>query len=182
MALNTSSLSSSTSPGWSAEVSIRHIAWEDLPALEWDGEYAHFRRLYRETYQSMCQGRTLMWAAEMPSAGIIGQVFVQLNSSRQELADGGTRAYIYGFRVRPAYRRSGLGRRMLQTVEADLRGRQFHLVTLNVGRQNIDALRFYLRYGYRIISAEPGIWSYIDDKGARQEVHEPAWRMEKRLY
>lgn len=173
--------SSSTLPAWLSEVSIRHIAWEDLTALEWEGEYTHFRRLYRDTYQSVCQGRALMWAAEIAAVGIIGQVFVQLNSARQELADGWSRAYVYGFRVRPAYRRGGLGQRMLQTIEDDLCARGFRLVILNVGRQNTDALRFYQRYGYRIVSAEPGIWSYIDDQGERRQVHEPAWRMEKPL-
>ena len=70
---------------------------------------------------------------------------------------------------------------MLQTVEADLSTRRFRIVTLNVGRENTEALRFYQRHGYKIVSAEPGIWSYIDDKGKHRQVHEPAWRMEKNL-
>ncbi len=71
--------------------------------------------------------------------------------------------------------------RCCKPLETDLEARAFRLVTLNVGRQNPDARRFYERYGYRVVADEPGRWSYLDDMGKRQEVHEPAWRMEKVL-
>jgi len=32
-----------------------------------------------------------------------------------------------------------------------------------------------------VIGEEPGLWSYIDDKGKLQDVNEPAWRMGKKL-
>jgi ribosomal protein S18 acetylase RimI-like enzyme len=122
-----------------------------------------------------------MWAADLPGKGLIGQLFVQLNSARKELADGQGRAYIYGFRVKPLYRGLGVGSRLLQIVEADLRRRNFTWVCLNVSRENRDALRFYQRYGYQVVAAEPGRWSYLDERGRRHNVHEPAWRMEKRI-
>jgi len=160
---------------------VRQVTQDDLQALEWDGEYSHFRRLYRDIYHSACQGKAVLWVGELEDEGVIGQVFVQLDSARKELADGMSRAYIYGFRVRPAYRRLGIGGRMLQTLEQDLTLRSFQLATLNVGRENLDARRFYERYSYQVVAAEPGRWSYLDDRGNRHEVHEPAWRMEKHL-
>jgi ribosomal protein S18 acetylase RimI-like enzyme len=163
------------------QVEIRPVRRDDLPALEWDGEYTHFRRLYREVFQSFSNGEALMWTADLPGRGLIGQLFVQLNSARKELADGKSRAYIYGFRVKPSYRGLGVGSRLLYTAEADLAQREFRWISLNVGRQNQDALRFYKRCGYQLVAAEPGRWSYQDDQGQRHEVHEPAWRMEKRL-
>jgi ribosomal protein S18 acetylase RimI-like enzyme len=162
-------------------VLVRLIRDDDLPALEWDGEYTHFRRLYREIYQSVRLGKALMWVADLPATGVIGQVFVQLDSARKELADGNTRAYVYGFRVKSPFRSLGVGGRMLQTIEGDLAARHFAWVTLNVGRDNPDARRFYERHGYRIVAAEPGRWSYLDEDNQRHEVHEPAWRMEKPL-
>lgn len=165
----------------SAEVLIRNASLEDLPALEWDGEFAHFRRLYNEVYQSSLRGEAVLWVVEAPGVGVVGQAFVQLRSARTELADGSTRAYVYGFRIQPAYRSQGIGTRLLQSVENDLARRGFRWVVLNVSRINLGARRLYERLGYRVVAAEPGRWSYYDQFGRRQEVHEPAWRMEKAL-
>ena len=166
---------------WLSEVEIRIGREEDLPALEWQGELIQFRKLYRQVYQNACDGRASIWVAELEQAGIIGQVFVQFSSSRKELADGEIRAYIYGFRVRPAYRGSGVGTHLLKQVEQDLQKRRFRWVTLNVSRQNLAAQRFYKRNGYQIVAAEAGRWSYLDHMGKRREVDEPAWRMQKNL-
>jgi ribosomal protein S18 acetylase RimI-like enzyme len=164
---------------WLADLECRTLVQDDLAALEWDGEYTHFRRLYREVYQSASQGKAVMWVATLPTAGLIGQLFVQLVSARLELADGKRRAYLYGFRVKNQYRRLGIGSYMLEQAEADLLQRGFSRVSLNVGRNNPDARRFYERHGYHVTGKETGRWSYLDDHGQRHEVVEPAWRMEK---
>jgi len=164
---------------WLSSIYLRYATRDDLSALEWNGEFTHFRRLYHEIYQNVSQGRALIWVVDIPGNGIIGQLFVQLNSHRQELADGSRRAFIYGFRIQQAYRDHGVGSRLLEKAEADLIKRRFRWVTLNVGRQNLKAIRFYKRHGYRIIAAEPGKWSYFDHQGLHQEVCEPAWRIQK---
>ncbi len=164
---------------WLFNIHLRYANRDDLLALEWNGEFVHFRRLYEEIYRSVSQGRALMWVVDIPGNGIIGQLFVQLESSHQELADGKHRAYIYGFRIQRPYRDHGVGSRLLEKVESDLIRRRFKWVTLNVGRQNPKALRFYERHGYRIIATDPGKWSYIDHQGRHQEVCEPAWRIQK---
>jgi len=74
-----------------------------------------------------------------------------------------------------------VGSSLLQAAEYDLVLRKFQVLTLNVGRQNSNARRFYERHHYLVVSAEPGKWSYIDHLGRRQEVNEPAWRMQKEL-
>ena len=160
---------------------IRKATREDLSALEWDGEFTHFRRLFAEAYHYTETGEAAIWVAELPYTGIIGQIFVQMESLNTALADGRTRAYIYGFRVRPAYRGAGVGSRLLQTVEVDLAHRGFRLICLNVARVNQNARRLYERFGYRVVAAEPGVWSYLDEQGRRCQVNEPAWRMEKDL-
>jgi ribosomal protein S18 acetylase RimI-like enzyme len=166
---------------WLLNVVIREAFESDLPALEWDGEYVHFRNLYRQIYENTLAGTALIWIAELANAGLIGQLFVQLTSHRQELADGLQRGYIYGFRIKPDYRSSGLGALMLEFVEKDLQKRNYRWITLNVGQDNREALKFYQRYGYHIIGTEPGRWTYIDHLGAKREVNEPAWRMEKSI-
>jgi ribosomal protein S18 acetylase RimI-like enzyme len=152
-----------------------------MVALEWDGEYTHFRRLYQEIYQSTYNGKALMWVADLPGEEIVGQLFVQLDSSRNELANGKNRAYVYGFRVKPAYQCAGIGTKLLTVVENDLLQRNYEWITLNVGRNNLDARRFYDRLGYYVMAADPGQWTYYDDQGKKNQVNEPAWRMLKRL-
>ena len=162
-------------------VSIRQATREDLPSLEWNGEYTHFRRLYADTYSLVQQAKAIMWIAELNGTGLIGQCFVSLNGNRPELANGTTRAYLYGFRVQPQYRNQGIGTKIMQAIEDDLKQRGFLQVTLNVGQDNHDARRFYERLRYFVVDSDPGRWSYIDDKGKRRDMHEPAWRMIKDL-
>ncbi|NJD59579.1 MAG: hypothetical protein C3F13_05095 [Anaerolineales bacterium] len=162
-------------------VSIRQAKKTDMPALEWDGAYSHFKRLYEDTYLMVEQGAALIWIAENNGGELIGQCFVSLKRNRPELADGILRAYIYGFRVKPKFRNQGVGTQMMSTIEDDLRERHFHQVTLNVGQDNNNARRFYERLGYNVVGSDPGYWSYIDDKGKRIDMHEPAWRMKKDL-
>lgn len=171
----------SSVPDWLNRTVIRPIAQADLPALEWEGEFRHFRNVYANAFQRVLRGHSLIWVAELPEVGIIGQVFVQLVCDRPELADGYRRAYVYAFRVRPQYRSGGLGSRMLAIIEDDLRKRGFQYVTLNVAKDNTRAQDLYHRLGYVTVAHEPGIWSYFDDQGIRQSVEEPAWRMLKKL-
>ncbi len=163
-------------------VKFRTASEQDLISLEWNGEYIHFRRLYRQIYQNACAGKAVIWVAELLERELIGQLFIQLSSNRQELADGEKRAYIYGFRIKPEYRQLGLGSQILQAAELDLMERRYIYATLNVGRENLNALRFYERHGYHVVGTEPGRWSYIDHAGNQQEVSEPAWRMQKQLF
>ena len=162
-------------------VLIRQANRDDLPDLEWKGEYSHFRRLYADTYKMVEQDNAIIWIAEMDGKGLIGQCFVSLKGNRPELADGKNRAYIYGFRIQPQFRNQGIGTLMMRTIQDDLRKRGFLQITLNVGQDNYAAHRFYDRLGYIIVGSDPGRWSYIDDKGKRRDVHEPAWRMIKDL-
>jgi len=162
-------------------ICIRQASKDDLVRLEWDGEYTHFRRLYADTYTMVEQEKAVIWIAEADGDGLIGQCFVSLKGNRPELADGLIRAYIYGFRIRPAHRNQGVGTQIMYTVEQDLWKRGFRQITLNVGKDNHAARRFYNRLGYNVVGSDPGRWSYIDDKGKRRDMHEPAWRMLKNL-
>jgi ribosomal protein S18 acetylase RimI-like enzyme len=164
-----------------AQLTIRCAGEDDLAALEWDGEFVHFRRLFAEAYKQTQAGQAKIWIAVIPEDHLIGQVLVSLNGARPELSNGVTRAYIYGFRVKPKYRNRGIGRLMMHTVEEDLLQAGFYIATLNVAHTNPAARRFYERFGYSIVANEPGYWSYLDQHERRQDVYEPAWRMEKEL-
>jgi ribosomal protein S18 acetylase RimI-like enzyme len=163
------------------QVCIRTAARPDLPALEWDGELKHFRRLFADAYERVEQSQAVILIAEISETGLIGQLFLSLRSGRPELSDGVTRGYIYGVRVRPEYRNRGIGTQLMLASETELIERRFYYATLNVGRDNPKAQRLYERLGYRVVAPENGRWSYEDENGQRREVHEPAWRMEKLL-
>lgn len=164
-----------------SQLVVRMATAEDLPAMEWDGEYRHFRRVFADAYRRMQRGQTILWLSELRGVGLVGQVFIQLVCDRPELADGRERAYLYSFRVKKQYRSQGIGSRMMDEIEADLARRNFAYVTLNVARDNPRAQQLYVRRGYYVVAPEPGIWSYQDEQGRWQHVEEPAWRMEKRL-
>ena len=160
---------------------IRHATRDDLPSLEWDGQFTHYRHLFAQAFHRAEEGEAVLWVAELPPTCLIGQLFVQLESHQTELADGSSRAYIYSFRVQQPYRGAGIGTLLMHNAETDLRKRGYHRITLNVGRDNPDARRLYMRFGYIVVADEPGRWSYLDHNGHRRHVNEPSWRMEKEL-
>ena len=162
-------------------VQIRRLKQSDLPSLEWDGEYVHFRRLYQDIYSNSRSGNSILWVADLSGKGIIGQLFVQLKGTRMELADGKNRAYIFAFRVRNPYRCQGIGSLLLNRAEIDLVKRDFNFITLNVAQDNNEARNFYENRGYKVVSVEAGRWYYIDHLGRKQEVNEPSWRMIKMI-
>ena len=163
------------------KILIRPIEKADLPGLEWDGEYTHFRKLYQQHYESSLGGNTLIWVAVNTDGEIIGQVFLLLLSKQRELADGVFQAYLFSFRIKPAYRDQGLGGFMLEMMEDYLRERGFRFLRLNVARANPLARHMYEKHGHRMIGPDPGFWRYQDQDGEWQTCREPAWKMIKKL-
>jgi ribosomal protein S18 acetylase RimI-like enzyme len=164
------------------EFHIRPVEERDLSALEWDGTYIHFRRLFRQAYEDMRIGtRQLLMMEHKETGEMIGQVFIQWTSSDPRFADGARRGYLYALRIKPAFRGRGLGTRILIAAEDELRRRGMDTAAIGVEKNNPRARALYERQGYRIIADDPGRWSYLDHEGNIQEVLEPAWLMEKRL-
>jgi ribosomal protein S18 acetylase RimI-like enzyme len=162
-------------------VIIRPLIRSDLPLLEWEGVYTHFRCLFLDAYNRMCQDHAMIWIATTDNDVMLGQLFTQLSSNQLDLADGYFRAYMFGFRVKPQYRRMGIGTLLLLQAEKDLVNRNFHRVCLNVVKDNWRARQLYGRHGYKVIKTDPGKWSYQDNEGVWHDIEEPAWRMEKSL-
>lgn len=166
---------------WMEKVIIRHLIFSDLPQLEWNGEYKHLRQVYLNAYRNRNKGKNVLWVADLPQTGVIGQVFIQLNSVRKDLADGFFSAYLYAFRIKPEFRHAGLGSRIFKVVELDLIKRNFREITLNVSKTNGPAIRLYERLGFEIVGSEPGEWSFRDHENKLQNVVEPAWKMVKSI-
>lgn len=165
-----------------AGYSIRPLQPPDAPALEWEGEFAHFRRVYAVAFERARAGNAALWGVTDADEKLVGQLFVLLNSENDpQTADGRQRAFIHSFRVRPEHRNRGLGSRLLQYAEADLRERGFAWVALNVAEDNPAALRLYQRHGYSELHRVSGYWSFIDHEGQERHLHEPGWRVGKAL-
>jgi ribosomal protein S18 acetylase RimI-like enzyme len=164
------------------EFTIRPLREEELPALEWDGEYAHFRHLFRQSFEEMQLGQRIMLVAYAADSGALaGQVFLQFISSDPKYADGASRGYLYALRVKPAYQNRGLGRQLILAAEEQLRGRGMLVSTIGVAKDNMRAQRLYERMGYEIVGEDPGRWTYVDHLGHLREVNEPSWLMAHEL-
>ncbi len=161
-------------------VLIREAKESDLPALEWEGEYSHFRSLYRQAFRETRSGRRVMLLAESAS-GVVGQLFIQLDPKNLPGGKGKLTAYLYAFRVRPEHRNQGIGTQLIEEAESRLRDRGFRRAVISVAVTNPTARRLYERLGYHVFAQDPGQWSYTDDLGEVQRVDEPALILEKDL-
>lgn len=160
---------------------IRPLVEADLPALEWEGEYLHFRLLYRGHYQNSLWGNTRIWVAQAEDGEIVGQIFLMLLSRNDENADGFSRALVFSFRVKEKVRNIGLGSFMMDYVEAYALDQGFTHLRLNVERSNEMARRFYERHGFFVYGTDPGVWDFRDHHGVWHQRVEPAWKMIKTL-
>jgi ribosomal protein S18 acetylase RimI-like enzyme len=161
-------------------VTIRVAIREDIPKLEWYGQFAHFRNLIRRAYREQLKGRRLLLVADF-NGFPIGQIFIQLDSANGIVADGRNRAYFYSFRVMDMFQGKGIGSRLLQEAESILIERGFRYATLSVAKDNPGAFRLYERQGYYVVGQDPGQWNYVDQYGVTRYVEEPCWVLEKRL-
>lgn len=159
---------------------IRELQKQDLPALEWDGVYQRYRRLYKLAWREAVRGRKLLLVAEVEHE-IVGQIFVQLNGHPADPMEKDHTGYLYSFRVKPAYRNQGIGSRLIQTAEQRLLEHGFKRVIIAVARDNCHAQRLYNRLGFTHLIDDPGQWSYIDDRGQLKFVDEPAYLLHKDL-
>ena len=159
---------------------IRFATAEDLKALEWDGEFAHYRRLFKRAIDEARHGRRILLLAEIEQR-VVGQIFVQLTTRATFSNHGVSSGYLYAFRVKPPYRNRGVGGQLLHEAEANLTARGFRRAVISVAKRNLAARRLYERAGYSAFSEDSGEWSYIDHEGRLREVHEPAFVMEKWL-
>lgn len=161
-------------------VVIRPLREEDLPRLEWDGVYEHYRKVFRQSFDDAERGQRILLVA-VAGEEMVGQVFVQLTSSETRYADGAVRGYLYALRVRPPWQGLGLGTRLIAAAEEALLSLGFGVAVIAAGKDNPRAYQLYQRLGYRTFADDPGIWWFTDVNGVRQLVEEPCWVMEKVL-
>lgn len=159
---------------------IRPATPRDLLAMEWEGEYRRYRRLYQQAMAEALRGRCSILLADAGGL-VVGQVVVRFGTAPPQVGDAPDVGYLHAVRVRPAFRNRGIGTQLIMEAEALLRCRGFCRAALAVARDNPDARRLYERLGYAVIAEDPGDWSYLDDEGHWRQVHEPCHILEKVL-
>lgn len=156
------------------DVKFRVARADDLPKLEWFGQYTHFRTVFRRTYRDQVRGRRLMLIAECNNFPI-GQIFMQTGHENRQ------RTYFYSLRVMDMFRGQGIGTRLLEEAESIAMTYGYPIATIAAAKDNPRARRLYERQGYQVIGEDAGFWSYIDHENRTHHVHEPCWVLEKRL-
>lgn len=155
-------------------IQLRVAQKEDIPKLEWYGQYRHFRNLFRRTFQDQQAGKRLMLLADLNHFPI-GHIFIHFKVAERPYA------YLYSFRVMEMFQSQGIGTRLIQTAEELVLQRGMSQVTIAVAKTNEAALRLYQRLEYHVFSEDEGHWHYRDHRGNLRHVHEPCWLLEKSL-
>lgn len=162
------------------DMNIRNADERDLLALEWDGEYTRFRRLYQEAMQEARKGKRAILVAEVGDL-IVGQLFVNFHSTWRKSYFGQRTGYLHSFRVKPDFRNQGVGRTLIAQGERILKQRGFNKAVISVAQTNEAALRLYKSLGFEVIREDPGRWSFMDHHNQIHHVIEPAYILRKSL-
>ena len=89
---------------------------------------------------------------------------------------------LFALDVGPAFRRNGVGTALVKAVEAIAAESGMGEVNLEVEIDNKDAIRLYLRLGYRICGdAVMDRWTRLEDDGSSETIEVPVFVMVKRL-
>ncbi|MDX2159785.1 MAG: GNAT family N-acetyltransferase [bacterium] len=153
---------------------FRAARLDDLPKLEWYGQYAHFRNLFRKTFREQQKGRRLMLIAECNQFPV-GHIFMQTGSEKPYCT------YFYSFRVMEHFRGCGIGTRLIQEAETIALTYGYRRAAIAAAKDNPGARRLYERMGYQVMGEDAGRWSYVDHENRVRHVHEPCWVLEKSL-
>ncbi len=161
-------------------ITIRVAQRQDLALLEWHGQFTHFRQLFKRSYDEQQRGNRLMLLA-ISNDYPVARLFIQFNSSNQDMADGHTRAYLFSFYVMEMLRGRGIGKRLMAHAEDLLIQRGYQQARIAVAKNNMRALRLYEHLNYLIYAEDSGRWRYYDHQNRLNEVSEPCWLLQKQL-
>ena len=161
-------------------ITLRTATPDDLPKLEWYGQYAHFRNLFHRAFHEQQRGKRCMLLADSNNFPI-GHIFIQFlePDPTREHPDG--RGYLYAFRVMEMFRGYGIGTQLLLAAENLIRQRDLTWATIAVAKENRRAQQLYERLGYQVTGDDEGRWQYLDHQGKIRQVHEPCWLLRKQV-
>lgn len=160
-------------------ITIRTLKRDDLPLLEWHGQFSHLRILFRRSFREQLRGhRQLLIACsnDLP----IARLFIQFDMHARSNTSN-KRGYLYSFHVHEMFRGYGIGTRLIQSAEAILNAKHYTSVSIAVAKENPRARKLYQRHGFQVYGEDPGKWKYRDHTGKIRVMNEPCWLLEKTL-
>lgn len=166
---------------WINHVRIRLLREEDLPALEWDGEYKRYRRIYREIYRNSQKGLSIPLVAETTEDGIVGQVFLSQKDPNPNYGIRSRYFFLSSFRIKPQFRDQGLGSMLLAECEKQVRLHRMRDIYLNCAKDNNRARWFYQEHGFQVVRIDEGTWTYVNDEGFVVSEPQNSYLMRKTL-
>ncbi len=166
---------------WLEHVNIRLIREADLPLLEWDGEYARYRKIYQEVYRNFEKGISLPYVAETEEDGVIGQVFLTRKEPNPAFCPRARYFFLSSFRIKPDFRERGLGNRLMQLCFREVKNHRLRDIFLSCSTDNNRARHFYEREGFRIIRMDENNWTYVNHEGIVVTEPQSAYLMRRTL-
>ncbi|HWH69019.1 MAG TPA: GNAT family N-acetyltransferase, partial [Candidatus Sulfotelmatobacter sp.] len=157
------------------QITLRPCRHRDLKLLEWYGLFTAHRRIIRSAYRRQQRGGNLMLLAEVNGVPV-GQVWVDLCRSKSE-----TTPFLWALRVIPWLQGLGIGTRLLEAAEAEVRQRGFTCLELGVEKPNRRARKLYERLGYRVVGQLQDEYSYRTPQGRSVHVKTDEFLMRKQL-
>lgn len=123
-------------------VTIRRCEREDLPALEWFGEFTPHREIIEKAFAAQERGDNVMLIAAFDDAPL-GQVWIDLQRKRAEQT-----AVLWALRVFHWFHGRGIGTRLMKAAERVVAEVGWRCVEIAVEPANTRALALYQRRGY----------------------------------
>lgn len=157
------------------EVTIRPCTEEDLPKLEWFGQFTEHREIFYQTFERHRKGTALMLVAEA-NRFPAGQVWINFKKSRESSI-----GVIWALRVLGPFQGHGIGTRLINAAERELRERGVEEAEIGVETHNHRAAQLYERLGYRIADRSLDEYSFTTPDGTRMTVPVDQWLLRKNL-
>jgi ribosomal protein S18 acetylase RimI-like enzyme len=158
-------------------LTIRPCIADDLPKLEWFGQFTEHRELIQDAFERQRRGENLMLHVVTNANGFpIGQIWIDLERKREAKT-----GLLWALRVIDCYQRMGIGTRLLAAAEAELRRRGYRCAEIGAERDNPGARRLYERLGYRVFGRDRHWYGYTTPWGERRRTLVDEWVMHKDL-
>ena len=132
----------------------------------------------RHFYNNIEAGNADFWTAEN-NGELIGELYVFLNLTDKDFADGKNTAYLCAFRVSEEHRGQGIGTGLVQNALNDLSKRGFHSVTIGVEESEERNVKLYERLGFNTRIKECHEDPCAMTKEMRPDSCSPFWLLQK---
>lgn len=156
-------------------VALRLAVEDDLPVLEWYGQFTHHREVIATAFRMQREGTGAMLLADV-NGFPAGQVWIDFARKRHAGI-----ATLWAVRVFDPFQGLSLGTRLMRAAERLVVERGMPDAELGVDRDNAGVIRFYERLGYTRAGEESGSFRYRTPDGAAVEVAIDQWLLRKRL-